>query len=63
MAQDVERSIRPKDLEVAMIGRQPLIEDLGHLDRPLIHEQPPRRLFTSMTSVAFGPHLHGTRLR
>ena len=63
MAQDVERSIRAKDLEVAVIGRQPLVEDLRHLDRPLVHEQPPRRLFTSMTSVAFDPHLHGTRLR
>ena len=63
MAQDVKRPIRAKHLEVAVIGRQPLVEDLGHLDRPLVHEQPPGRFLAPMTSVAFDPHLHGTRLR
>jgi hypothetical protein len=51
----VTGTVRAKDLEVAVIGRQPSVEDLRHVDRPLVHEQPPRRLFTSMTSVAFDP--------
>ncbi len=55
MAQDVVAAVRPFDLEVAVIGCQPLVNHPNDLDGPLAEEEAARRLFTTMTGIAVDP--------
>ena len=59
VSQDVAGAVVAADLEVAMIRRQPCVENFDDLDDPAAERQSPRCLFAAMTGVAFDPDFEG----
>ncbi len=51
MAQKVGGAVGRTHLEIAMVGREPLVENLRHLDGPLAEVQPLRCLLAPVTGV------------
>jgi hypothetical protein len=66
MPQDIHCAVIGPNLEIAMVGRQPAIDHLIHLDAPLTQPEAPGGLFAAVTAVAFDMNsfqgiVHGTR--
>lgn len=51
VTQDVEIAVGVLDLEVAMIGRQPLVEHFGDFNFPVAEAEAARCFFAAMTGV------------
>jgi len=58
MTEDVEGPVVTGDLEIAVIRRQPLIEDFRDLDPTVIEEYGPGHFFASVSGVALHANLH-----
>ena len=56
ITQDVEIALRVLHLEVAVIGGQPAVDNLGDLDLALPEPEPSWRLLASIAGVA--PDIH-----
>lgn len=59
LAYDVGGVVGALDLEILVIGANPTVYDLDHVDRALIEDQAARCLVTAMARIAFDPDLHG----
>ncbi len=55
MAQQVGGAFGPTHLEIAVVGREPLVEYICDLDGPLAEMKPARRLLAPMTRVTLDP--------
>ena len=55
MAQKVGGAVGRTHLEIAMVGREPLVEHICDLDGPLAEMKPARRLLAPMTRVTLDP--------
>ena len=53
MAQDIDISVITQYLEIAMVRRQPSIQDLIHKNASRGYPEAPRRLFPTISAVAF----------
>jgi hypothetical protein len=53
MAQDIDITVIAQYLEIAMVRRQPSIQDLIHNDASRGYPEAPRRLFSTISAVAF----------
>ena len=49
---DVERPVVPPQFEIAVIRGQPAVNDLHHLNLPVMQEKTARRLFAAITGIA-----------
>ncbi len=59
LAYDVGGVVGALDLEILVIGGNPTVYDLDHLDRALIEDEAARRFITAMARIAFDPDFHG----
>ena len=59
LANDVGGVVGALDLEILMIGANPTVYDLDHVDRALIEDQAPWCFVAAMARIAFDPDLHG----
>jgi hypothetical protein len=57
MAEDIDVSVIPQNFKVSMIGRQPAVEHLEHLDAARSEPKTSRRLLATVTTVAFHTQL------
>jgi len=55
VAQQVGGAFGPTHLEIAVVGREPLVEHICDLDAPLAEMKPARRLLAPMTRVTLDP--------
>lgn len=58
MAQDVDGAVVATHFEIAVIGSEPAVDLLDHLDPALPHVKAPRRLLTSIAGIALDPDDH-----
>lgn len=58
MAEDVDVTVAALQLEIAVIRRQPLIEDLHDVDAAFVDNERARRLLAAMTGVALDAKGH-----
>jgi len=56
VAEDVQITVVSAELEVAMIGGKPAIDDLHHLDLTRVQGKASGRLFTAIPGITFNPH-------
>ena len=54
---DIKAAVIGKELKVAMIRCQPLIQDRDNTDAAFADEQPPRCLFPSIAGITSDPDL------
>jgi hypothetical protein len=54
--QDVEITLRVSDLEVAMIGSKPPVDDFSNVDLAVAEPEPPRGLLAAIAGVALDVH-------
>ena len=57
MPENAQLSVRRADLEVAMVGREPLIDDALDLERTIAKPESTRRLLALVSRVAFNGNL------
>lgn len=53
MAQDVRRAVQALDFEIAMVRREPAIEDVRDIDGALAQEETPGRLLAFVPRITF----------
>src|SRR5207302_270149 len=58
VAQDVLSAIVAADLEVAVVGSQPAIDDFGHFDAPFAQGEAAGCLLAAVSGVALDPQVH-----
>ena len=58
MAKKIQIAVISSDFEIAMIGREPAVEDLGHVDPALVNNQRARSFLAAMAGVTFHPERH-----
>lgn len=58
MAHDIEVAVISHQFEVAVIRRQPAVDDVDHLDAAIVDDQRARRFLTAMAGVTFDPYRH-----
>ena len=63
MSDDVRVAVAALDLEIAVIRRQPPIQDLDDADAPLVDNERARRFFAAMTGVTFDAEGHATIMK
>jgi hypothetical protein len=51
VAQDIAAAIVTVDFEIAVIGREPTVKDVNHLDLSLTQKETPGRLLAPVTGV------------
>lgn len=56
VTEDVQITVVSPELEVAMIGGKPAIDDLRYLDFARVQEKAPGRLFAAIPGITFDPH-------
>jgi len=59
---DVECPVAAPHFEIAVIRGQPAVDDLGHLDLPVMQEKTARRLFPAITGMALNRDGKGVHL-
>lgn len=63
VADDVDVAVIALDFEIAMLRRQPAIEDVDDLDPPLLDEDDPWRFFAAVTRMTFDAERHLTIMK
>src|SRR5437868_10939882 len=58
MAQDVLCAVVSADLEVAVVGAKPPIDDFGHFDAARAEREAARCLLTAVAGIAFDAQVH-----
>jgi hypothetical protein len=58
MAHDIRGFVIAAELEIAVVGRKPAIDDLDDLQALFSQHQPPGRLLAPITAVALYPQTH-----
>ncbi len=55
MPDDIDGLVVTSNLEIAMVGGQPAVENLDHLDFPAVEEKPPGHFLVPVSGIAFNP--------
>jgi hypothetical protein len=56
VAKNVQVAVISAELEVAMIGGKPAVDDLHHLDLTRVQKKASGRLFAAIPGKTFNPH-------